>query len=100
MFRRSLEAVVRERGSAAPVKAMEDPRGSLYAGLKAMADEHTLDATLAGWAKEIRLAGNAGGHFDPLDDVAMDEATEMSKLIRNLFTFLYEAPARLARSRT
>jgi len=32
--------------------------------------------------------------------VAMDEATEMSKLIRNLFTFLYEAPARLARSRT
>src|SRR5438477_165623 len=32
MFRRSLEAVVRERGSAAPVKAMEDPRGSLYSG--------------------------------------------------------------------
>jgi len=100
MFRRSLEAVVRDRGSAAAVKAMDDPRGSLHAGLKVMADEHTLVETLASWAKEIRLTGNAGGHFDPLDDVTMDEATEMSKLVRNLFTFLYEAPARVTRSRT
>jgi hypothetical protein len=65
MFRRSLEAVVRDKGSAAAVKAMDDPNGSLYAGLKVMADEHTIDATLASWAKEIRLAGNAGGHFNP-----------------------------------
>jgi len=97
MFRRSLEAVVRDRGSAAAVAVMEGPRGSLYAALKVMADEHTLDATLASWAKEIRLVGNAGGHFDPLDDVTMDEATEISKLVRNVFTFLYEAPAKLKR---
>jgi hypothetical protein len=100
MFRRSLEAVVRDRGSAAAVTATEGPRGALYAALKVMADEHTLDPSLASWAKEIRLAGNAGGHFDPLDDVTMDEAKETSKLVRNVFTFLYEAPARLKRQRT
>jgi len=94
MFRRSLEAVVKNRGSAAARKALE---GSLYDGLKVMADEHALDPSLASWAKEIRLAGNAGGHYDPLDDVTMEEATEISKLVRNLFLFLYEAPAKLKR---
>jgi hypothetical protein len=71
----------------------------LAAALSVMAAEHTLDPALAQWAKELRLVGNLGGHFDPLDDVQMDEAEEMSRLARGLFTYLYEMPAKLARSR-
>jgi hypothetical protein len=67
--------------------------------LGVMAAEHALDPSLAQWAKELRLAGNAGGHLDPLDNVERSEAEEMSRLARGLFTYLYEMPAKLARSR-
>jgi hypothetical protein len=53
-----------------------------------------------GPAKEIRLAGNAGGDYDPLDNVRVDEAMEIRKPVRNVFTFLHEAAARLKRQRT
>lgn len=97
MFRRTLEAVVRASGSATAVRTLEDR--NLAAALAVMATEHTLDPSLAQWAKELRLVGNAGGHLDPLDDVDMDEAEEMSRLARGMFTYLYEMPAKLARSR-
>lgn len=97
MFRRSLEAIIRDRGSAAAVKALDD--GNLAAGLRVMADEKDLDPTLAEWAKEIRLAGNVGGHFDPMDDVQPEEAEDLGKLLRSVLTYLYEMPARLKRSR-
>jgi Domain of unknown function (DUF4145) len=67
MFRRTLEAVVRASGSATAVRTLEDR--NLAAALAVMATEHTLDPSLAQWAKELRLVGNAGGHLDPLDDV-------------------------------
>jgi hypothetical protein len=38
-------------------------------------------------------------NLDPLDNVEMSEAEEMSRLARGLFTYLYEMPAKLARSR-
>jgi hypothetical protein len=97
MFRRTLEAVVRSSGSANAVETLD--KKNLAAALSVMAAEHTLDPALAQWAKELRLVGNLGGHFDPLDDVQMDEAEEMSRLARGLFTYLYEMPAKLARSR-
>lgn len=97
MFRRTLEAVVRASGSATAVRALEDR--NLATALAVMATEHTLDPSLAQWAKELRLVGNVGGHLDPLDDVDMDEADEMSRLARGMFTYLYEMPAKLARSR-
>jgi Domain of unknown function (DUF4145) len=96
MFRRTVEAVVTDKGSPAAQEALER---RLSDALQVMADEHTLDPSLASWGKEVRLAGNAGGHFDPLDDVTMEEATELSKLIRNLFLYLYEMPAKLKRQR-
>ena len=65
MFRRTLEAVVRTSGSAAAVTTLDDR--NLAAALGVMAAEHTLDPSLAQWAKELRLVGNAGGHLDPLD---------------------------------
>jgi hypothetical protein len=97
MFRRTLEAVVRTSGSPAAVTTLDDR--NLAAALGVMAAEHTLDPSLAQWAKELRLVGNVGGHLDPLDNVEMSEAEEMSRLARGLFTYLYEMPAKLARSR-
>jgi hypothetical protein len=97
MFRRTLEAVVRTSGSTAAVTTLDHK--NLAAALGVMAAEQTLDPSLAQWAKELRLVGNAGGHLDPLDNVEMSEAEEMSLLARGLFTYLYEMPAKLARSR-
>jgi hypothetical protein len=96
MFRRTLEAIVVDKGSDAAKKALDK---DLASGLQMMADEHVLDASLAGLAKEIRLAGNAGGHYEIFNDVTMEEASELSKLIRNLFLYLYEMPAKLKRQR-
>jgi len=97
MFRRSLEAIIREKGSPAAVKALEDV--NLAKGLRVMADEKALDPSLADWAKELRLAGNAGGHYDPMNDVTPDEAEVASKLLRSILTYLYEMPAKLRRAR-
>ncbi len=97
MFGRTLEAIVVEKGSAAAKKVMADR--SLAAGLKVMADEKDLEASLAEWAGELRLARNAGGHFNPPEDVKLEEASELSKLLRELLKFLFEVPAQLRRSR-
>src|SRR5439155_26932343 len=70
MFRRTLEAIVSDKGSPAAKKKLED---SLAASLRVMADERTLDASLASWAGEVKLAGNAGGHYAVSDEVTMDE---------------------------
>lgn len=96
MFRRTLEAVVRDKGSSQAVSALSK---SLANALKVMADEGTLDASLAEWAKEIRLAGNVGGHFDPVKDVTVEEAESLAQLLQSIFEYLYEAPARIQRAR-
>lgn len=98
MLRRTLEAVVRDRGSATAVKKLDDER-SLAGALTVMADEGSLDPTLSAWAKEVRLAGNVGGHFDPMEDVTNDEADDLNRLVRAILTYLYEMPAKLRRSR-
>jgi hypothetical protein len=98
MFRRTLEAIVRGRGSQAAVTKLDDER-SLAAALGVMASERALDASLSEWAKELRLAGNVGGHFDPIEDVTEEEAKELSSLIRGVLTYLYEMPAKLRRVR-
>lgn len=97
MFRRTLEAVVRDKGSQAAVAAMEQK--NLFNGLKVMAEEHTLTPDLAEWAKEIRLAGNVGGHFDPIDDVDLAEAEDLGRLLRSLLIYLYEIGAQIRRAR-
>jgi len=97
MFRRTLEAIVRDKGSAAAVAAME--KKDLASGLQVMANEHTITGDLAEWAKEIRLAGNVGGHFDPIGDVDVAEAEDLSKLLRSLLVYLYEVGAQIKRGR-
>jgi Domain of unknown function (DUF4145) len=97
MLRRTVEGVVRESGSEA-AKAVLDER-KLAKALQVMADEHVLDKSLASWAAEIRISANAGAHYDPLDDVSEDEASDLAHLARQLLHYLYELPAQLKRAR-
>jgi hypothetical protein len=96
MFRRTLEGVVKLSGSDAAKKAAER---DLASGLSVMANEGALDRNLAEWAKEIRIVGNLGGHFDLADDVEPDEAENLSRLLREVLRYLYEMPARIRRTR-
>jgi hypothetical protein len=94
MFRGTLTEVVRDKGSKA---AQQAP--NLYQQLKAMEEEGTLHPSLVEWAKEIRLVGNAGAHFDELDPVDQAEAADLAQLCRHLITTVYETPARIRRAR-
>jgi hypothetical protein len=96
MLRRTVEALVRDRGGADAQEAMN--RG-LAAALRVMADAHALDVNLADWAKEMRLAGNVGAHYDPIDDVDAAEAEDLARLTRQLLHYVYELPAKLRRAR-
>lgn len=97
MFRRTLEAIVKTSGSQTAKAAAEQ---NLASGLTTMADEGALDRSLADWAKEIRIVGNVGGHFDASGgDVSAAEAEDLSRLLRELLRYLYEMPARITRSR-
>jgi hypothetical protein len=98
MFRRTLEAIVKTTGSDAAKAAAEK---NLAGGLSTMADEGGLDRSLADWAKEIRIVGNVGGHFDASGaDVFPEEAQDLSRLLRELLRYLYEMPARIKRTRS
>jgi Domain of unknown function (DUF4145) len=58
MARRTLEAIAAEKGEV---------KGVLAERLKNLAASGVLVPRLADWAKEVRLVGNAGVHFDPMD---------------------------------
>jgi hypothetical protein len=96
MLRRTVEALVRDRGSETAQKALQV---NLAKALRLMADEHTLDKNLAEWADEIRVVGNLGAHLDPIEDVKLPEATELAKLTRQLLQYVYELPASIQRKR-
>jgi hypothetical protein len=96
MFRRTVEALVRDRGSESARAALDV---NLSKGLRVMADEHVLDVNLAIWAEEIRLVGNTGAHFDPMRAVELDEARDLAKLTRQLLHYVYELPASIQRKR-
>jgi hypothetical protein len=96
MFRRTLEALVADRGTE---EAKRRLNRNLASAREAMADERTLDGSLAEWAHEIRVVANAGAHFDPIADVSQDEAEELARLTRELLRYVYEMPARIQRTR-
>src|SRR3954464_5347962 len=87
MFRRTLEAVAQDRSSEAAIKKLDADR-PLAGALGAIAHEGALDKSLSEWAKEVRLAGKVGGHFDPIDDVIEDEAPELNRLVRGVLHYL------------
>jgi hypothetical protein len=90
MSRRCLEAVVVDKGKTT---------GTLNERLAALAAANVLHPTLAEWAKEVRLSGNLGAHFDPLTSVSRDDAARLLIFVRELLRFLYELPAELQRAR-
>jgi hypothetical protein len=94
MFRGALAEIVTSRGSEA-AKA----KSSLAGQLKQMAADGHLDATLADWADQVRLLGNAGAHPNELEPVSREEAEDLSRLMNALVEFLFIYPARVQRAR-
>jgi hypothetical protein len=90
MARRTLEAVTEDKGQT---------NGTLASRLDAMAKAGTLQPTLAEWAKEVRLVGNIGAHFDPIKTVSMEDARQLLSFVRELLRYLYQLPAELAQRR-
>ncbi len=91
MARRTLEAVTVDKG---------ETQGSLFDRLKKLAAKSVLSPDLADWAQEVRLIGNTGAHYDPLNQATLGEASELVGFLRELLRYLYELPAELKRRRT
>ena len=86
MARRTLEAIAAEQG---------ETKGTLAQQLSNMSSKGSLHPTLADWAKEVRLVGNAGAHFDPINSVSVDDARQLIDFIRELSKFIYVLPSEL-----
>ncbi len=94
MFRGALGQIVSDRGSAAA-----QAKKTLFDQLKQMATDGDLDRTLADWADQVRLLGNAGAHPNEMEPVTVEEAEDLSRLILALVDYLYVMPARVQRAR-
>lgn len=90
MARRTLEAIAVDKGQST---------GNLASRLSTLSSNGVLHPSLTEWAKEVRLIGNAGAHFDPMNAASTEDARDLVKFIRELLSFLYEMPAELARRR-
>jgi len=88
MARRTLEAITVDKGQMT---------GDLADRLRNLAARGILLPTLADWAKEVRLVGNLGAHFDPIKSVSKNDALQLVSFVRELLKYLYELPAELAR---
>lgn len=93
MFRSTLAYVVKDKGSAT-AQAKPD----LAKKLRQMATDGALHSNLADWADQIRQLGNIGAHPDELGEVSVEEGQELGRLCRELLSYLYDMPARIARS--
>lgn len=86
MARRTLEAIAVDKGKTS---------GTLAQRLTNMSNCGLLDPILADWAKEVRLIGNIGAHFDPISNVSSDDARQLIDFISELAKFLYVLPFEL-----
>jgi hypothetical protein len=91
MLRRTLEAITVDRGEST---------GSLAQRLKNLSDKGVFHPSLQEWIKEVRLIGNAGAHFDPINKVEMEDAKQLQSFTRELLKYMYELPAELNRRRS
>lgn len=91
MARRTLEAVAADKG---------ETNGNLVDRLKALTTKGILYPALSAWAREIRVIGNNGAHYDPLNKASMEDARDLMNFLRELLRYLYEMPAELRRVRT
>src|SRR5690606_31875959 len=72
MARRTLEAIVVDKG---------ETTGTLAERLNNLATKGQLHPSLVDWVKEVRLVGNLGAHFDPIDNVAPEDAKQLVSFI-------------------
>jgi hypothetical protein len=86
MARRTLEAIASDQGEAS---------GTLAQKLQQLTKKGLLHLSLAEWAKEVRLVGNLGAHFDPIDSVSLEDARQLIDFIRELAKFIYVLPFEL-----
>ncbi|MDF2819897.1 MAG: hypothetical protein K0R15_338 [Clostridiales bacterium] len=90
MLRRTIEAIVVYFG---------EEKGALAQRLQMLSDRNILQPSLADWAKEVRLVGNQGAHFDPAEMVSMDDVTQLILFVQELMKYLFTLPAELLRRR-
>jgi hypothetical protein len=90
MARRTLEAIAADRGEVS---------GTLAEKLKRLSLAGVLHPTLADWSTEVRLVGNAGAHFDPMEKVTVEDARQLIEFIRELAKYIYVLPHELSTRR-
>lgn len=90
MARRTLEAIAADRG---------ETDGPLVKRLAMLTSRGLLPSTFSEWAKEVRLVGNIGAHFDLEDDVSLKDAEQLRDFIAELLNHLYILPSKLAARR-
>jgi hypothetical protein len=90
MSRRTLEAIAVDKGEI---------KGVLAQRIKNLKEKGFLDSNLGEWATEIRLIGNVGAHFDPIDDVDKNDANQIIIFIEELIKYIYIMPAKIANRR-
>jgi|CXWL01.1.fsa_nt_gi hypothetical protein len=83
MARRTLEAVAVEKGETS---------GTLAQRLNNLSSKGLLHPSLVEWVKEVRLVGNAGAHYDPMDTIDAGDAQQLIDFIRELLNYLYVLP--------
>jgi len=91
MSRRTVEAVTSDRET--------HKKNDLKGGLEALAEKEKLQPALQEWAQEVRLIGNRGAHYNPLEQVSEEDARDLVNFIRELLKHIYELPAQLKRRR-
>jgi len=90
MSRRTLEGIAFDKG---------ETQGTLAKRLNELADKGILNSSLSDWAKEVRLIGNSGAHFDPINDVSEEDSNQIIIFIEELIKYLYIMPAELEKRR-
>ncbi|MDR3572433.1 MAG: DUF4145 domain-containing protein [Anaerolineaceae bacterium] len=92
MARRTLEAIAFDKGETRDDQVLQKKIDNLVT-------KNLLPPALSDYAKEVRLVGNIGGHFDPINEVTTKDAQQLMIFVRELLKYLYEMPADLARRR-
>jgi hypothetical protein len=83
MARRTLEAIAVDKG---------ETNGTLASRMNELSKNGHLHPSLVEWIKEVRLVGNSGAHYDPIDLVRSEDACQLLDFIKELLNYLYVLP--------
>lgn len=91
MLRRTIEAIVVYFG---------EEKGTLAQRLQKLSERNILQPSIADWAKEVRQVGNQGAHFDPAENVSMDDVKQLMSFVQELMKYLFILRAELERRKS